>query len=68
MNPVEPSGTKFSTWFSADNLFTGVIMAFLLVILVIFLLPVSTTPWVRRPSKKLDVPTKSATKLQDGFL
>ena len=38
MNPVEPSGTKFSTWFSADNLFTGVIMAFLLVILVVFLL------------------------------
>jgi iron(III) transport system permease protein len=38
MNLVEPSGNKFSTWFSADNLFTGVIMAFLLVILAVFLL------------------------------
>jgi hypothetical protein len=38
MNPVEPSGNKLSTWFSADNLFTGVIMAFLLAILVVFLL------------------------------
>ena len=34
MNPVEPSGKKFSAWFSADNLFTGVIMAFLLVVLM----------------------------------
>ena len=38
MNPADPPGKKFSTWFSADNLFTGVIMAFLLVILAVFLL------------------------------
>ena len=38
MTPVEPSGTKCSTWFNADNLFTGVIMAFMLVILAVFLL------------------------------
>ena len=38
MNPVEPSGKRFSSWFTADNLFTGVIMAFLLVILAVFLL------------------------------
>ena len=38
MNPVEPSGKRISSWFTADNLFTGVIMAFLLVILAVFLL------------------------------
>jgi len=38
MNPVEPSGKKSSAWFNADNLFTGVIMAFMLVILAVFLL------------------------------
>ncbi|HBD09421.1 MAG TPA: hypothetical protein DCZ69_14290, partial [Syntrophobacteraceae bacterium] len=38
MNPVGPSGNKSSAWFNADNLFTGVIMAFMLVILAVFLL------------------------------
>jgi hypothetical protein len=38
MNPIEPSGKRFSSWFTADNLFTGVIMTILLVILAVFLL------------------------------
>ena len=38
MNPVKPSGTRISSWFTTDNLFTGVIMTFLLVILAVFLL------------------------------
>jgi len=38
MNPVAPSGKRFSSWFTADNLFTGIIMAFLLAMLAVFLL------------------------------
>jgi iron(III) transport system permease protein len=38
MNPVEPFGKRFSSWFTADNLFTWVIMVILMVILIVFLL------------------------------
>lgn len=38
MNPNEPSGKSIPRWFTADNLFTGVIMTLLLVILAVFLL------------------------------
>ena len=38
MNPVAPSGKKSPSWFNADNLFTGVTVALMLVILAVFLL------------------------------
>jgi len=38
MNPVAPSGKKSCAWFNADNLFTGVTVALMLVILSVFLL------------------------------
>src|SRR5512138_3655807 len=38
MSPVVPSGKGISAWFTADNLFTWVIMVILMVILTVFLL------------------------------